>query len=194
MYLHLNVRRQWDLRGNDPTIPVLSLTQQGVDTITGMALSPTGTHILANSMDSVLRAWDVRPFFQGSGFEDERCERRFEGHRHGAEKLLLKCSWSPDGERVACGSADRYDIEHRVYYMCVYYNCTLNYIGDMTYFYFNLFMFLFFRITHIWDTSSCKELYCLPGHKGSVNEVIFHPTEPIIASCGSDKQIFIGEL
>ena len=56
------------------------------------------------------------------------------------------------------------------------------------------FKLLYLRITHIWDNSSCKELYCLPGHKGSVNEVIFHPTESIIASCGSDKQIFVGEL
>ena len=27
-----------------------------------------------------------------------------------------------------------------------------------------------------------------------VHQVIFHPTEPIVASCGSDKQIFLGEL
>ena len=34
----------------------------------------------------------------------------------------------------------------------------------------------------------------LPGHKGSVNEAVFHPKEPIIASCGSDKQIYLGEF
>jgi Prp8 binding protein len=27
-----------------------------------------------------------------------------------------------------------------------------------------------------------------------VNDVVFHPTEPIVASCGSDKKIFLGEL
>ena len=33
------------------------------------------------------------------------------------------------------------------------------------------------------------------GHKGSVNDVIFNPVRPdVIASCGSDKQIFLGEL
>jgi len=37
-------------------------------------------------------------------------------------------------------------------------------------------------------------LYCLPGHKGSVNEVQFHPKQPIIASCSSDKTIFLGEI
>jgi Prp8 binding protein len=27
-----------------------------------------------------------------------------------------------------------------------------------------------------------------------VNEVSFHPNEPIIASCGSDKKIYLGEI
>lgn len=29
------------------------------------------------------------------------------GHMHSFEKLLLRCSWSPDGTKVTCGSADR---------------------------------------------------------------------------------------
>lgn len=36
--------------------------------------------------------------------------------------------------------------------------------------------------------------YALPGHKGSVNEVVFHPKEPIIGSCSNDRTIFLGEL
>ena len=36
--------------------------------------------------------------------------------------------------------------------------------------------------------------YKLPGHNGSVNEVSFHPKEPIIASAGSDKKIYLGEI
>lgn len=50
------------------------------------------------------------------------------------------------------------------------------------------------RIVHIWDSTTAERVYYLPGHKGSVNEIIFHPQEPVIASCGSDKQIFLGEL
>ena len=30
--------------------------------------------------------------------------------------------------------------------------------------------------------------------QGSVNEVDFHPNEPVIGSAGSDKLIFLGEL
>ena len=48
---------------------------------------------------------------------------------------------------------------------------------------------------HIWDEVSAQELYDLPGHKGCVNAVAFHPVETtVIASGGSDKQIFVGEL
>jgi Prp8 binding protein len=37
-------------------------------------------------------------------------------------------------------------------------------------------------------------LYKLPGHEGAVNEVTFHPKEPIIGSAGSDGKIYLGEL
>ncbi|KAK9048773.1 hypothetical protein SSX86_032259 [Deinandra increscens subsp. villosa] len=50
------------------------------------------------------------------------------------------------------------------------------------------------RMVYIWDTTSRRILYKLPGHTGSVNECVFHPTEPIIGSCSSDKQIYLGEL
>ena len=47
---------------------------------------------------------------------------------------------------------------------------------------------------YVWDASTKRIAYKLPGHNGAVNEVNFHPTQPIIASCGNDKQIFLGEI
>lgn len=47
---------------------------------------------------------------------------------------------------------------------------------------------------HIWDSRSGSLLYKLPGHRGTVNEVDFHPIEPIIASASSDHTIFVGEI
>lgn len=35
------------------------------------------------------------------------------------------------------------------------------------------------RFVYIWDTTSRRIVYKLPGHAGSVNEVVFHPEEPI---------------
>ena len=65
------------------------------------------TLFLPISMDSSFRRWDVKPFRSG-GAGSSRWESSYEGAKHGAEKLLLRCAWSPDQERVACGSADRY--------------------------------------------------------------------------------------
>lgn len=50
------------------------------------------------------------------------------------------------------------------------------------------------QIVHIWDVATVDELYYLPGHKGSVNDVHFHPTEPIVGSAGSDATIYLGEI
>jgi WD40 repeat protein len=47
---------------------------------------------------------------------------------------------------------------------------------------------------YVWNANSCSLQYKLPGHSGSVNQVIFHPKEPIIASASSDRNIFMGEL
>lgn len=46
----------------------------------------------------------------------------------------------------------------------------------------------------VWDADSRRLLYKLPGHLGTVNEVAFHPKEPIIGSAGADRRIFLGEL
>ncbi|CAI5733071.1 unnamed protein product [Hyaloperonospora brassicae] len=50
------------------------------------------------------------------------------------------------------------------------------------------------RNVYIWDAETGNLRYLLPGHTGSVNEVTFHPTEPIVGSCSSDKTIYLGEL
>lgn len=103
-----------------------------------------------------MRLWDVRPFAP-----EQRCLRVFHGNQHNFEKVrffrapiqkptniftefrqnLLRCCWSPSGEQISAGSADRF--------------------------------------VYVWDVSSRKILYKLPGHQGSVNETDFHPTEPI---------------
>lgn len=89
------------------------------DTITGLAVHPDQTHLLSNSMDQTLQSWDIRPFVAsttagndaGSNNNIQQQPKRhvqtFRGHKHAAEKGLLKCSWSADGSMVSCGSADR---------------------------------------------------------------------------------------
>lgn len=50
------------------------------------------------------------------------------------------------------------------------------------------------NLVYILDAKDSKVLYQLPGHLGSVNEVVLHPTEPIVASASSDKCVYLGEL
>uniref|UniRef100_M4BWC5 Uncharacterized protein n=1 Tax=Hyaloperonospora arabidopsidis (strain Emoy2) TaxID=559515 RepID=M4BWC5_HYAAE len=50
------------------------------------------------------------------------------------------------------------------------------------------------RYVYIWDAETGNLRYLLPGHTGSVNEATFHPIEPIVGSCSSDKNIYLGEL
>jgi Prp8 binding protein len=50
------------------------------------------------------------------------------------------------------------------------------------------------RSVVIWNTLSGGIDFKLPGHTGSVNDVVFSPTEPIIASASTDRNILLGEL
>ncbi|KAG2437583.1 hypothetical protein HYH02_011223 [Chlamydomonas schloesseri] len=147
-----NVIKVWDLRrGGGADVDPAMLLKGHSDSVTGLRVSPDGSHLLSNAMDNTLREWDVRPYAPPN-----RCTKVFTGHMHNFEKNLLRCDYAPDSSKVTCGSAD--------------------------------------RMVYIWDTSSRKLLYKLPGHTGSVNEVVFHPKEPIIGSASSDKTIFLGEL
>lgn len=93
-----NVVRGWDLRNDEI---VLELAGHA-DTVTGLSLSPDGSRLLSNAMDAKLIAWDVAPFSPS-----DRQVATFEGHTHDFHKNLLRCAWSHDGEKVACGSADQ---------------------------------------------------------------------------------------
>ena len=48
------------------------------------------------------------------------------------------------------------------------------------------------RSVVIWDASSGKMVYKLPGHKGCVNEVDWSGS--IVASASNDQTLFLGEL
>jgi Prp8 binding protein len=142
-----NVITCWDRRKTEVSFELAGHS----DTLTSLRLSPDGSYLLSNAMDSSLRIWDVRPYAAS-----DRCIKTFNGAVHNYEKNLLRCNWSPDGRRITSGSADRF--------------------------------------VYVWDTTNRQILYKLPGHVGSVNEVDFHPKEPIVGSCSNDRKIFLGEI
>ncbi|KAJ2917517.1 hypothetical protein MD484_g2897, partial [Candolleomyces efflorescens] len=50
------------------------------------------------------------------------------------------------------------------------------------------------RMVCIWEVESSKLLYKLPGHKGTVTSVDFHPKEPIILTGSKDGTMLLGEI
>jgi Prp8 binding protein len=47
----------------------------------------------------------------------------------------------------------------------------------------------------IWEARTGKLLHKLPGHRGAVNDVRFHPLgEPLLVSASSDRNLLVGEL
>jgi Prp8 binding protein len=147
-----NIVRAWDARAGGRVVKEALRLEGHADTVTGLSLSPDGFSLVSNAMDGTLAMWDVKPFT----LSPTRLQRVLRGHHHGAEKLLLRCAWSPDQALVAAGSADRQ--------------------------------------VHVWDADSGEQLYVLPGHKASVNQVAFHPSQPIVCSASSDRTLILGEL
>ena len=47
------------------------------------------------------------------------------------------------------------------------------------------------RMVYVYDVATRSVKYRLPGHNGAVTEVAFHPTEPIIGSCSTDKAVYV---
>ncbi|EJU06670.1 WD40 repeat-like protein [Dacryopinax primogenitus] len=50
------------------------------------------------------------------------------------------------------------------------------------------------RTVTIWEVDSGKVVYKLPGHKGTVMAVDFHPKEPIVLTGSKDATMLLGEL
>jgi len=50
------------------------------------------------------------------------------------------------------------------------------------------------RCVTVWDARSGARCMQLPGHKGTVQAVAWSPTEPLLASCGNDGEVMLGEV
>ncbi|KAF8827297.1 hypothetical protein HHX47_DHR5000939 [Lentinula edodes] len=50
------------------------------------------------------------------------------------------------------------------------------------------------RMVCVWEVESGKLIYKLPGHKGTVTSVDFHPKEPILLTGSKDGTMLLGEL
>ncbi|KAI7815981.1 U5 small nuclear ribonucleoprotein 40 kDa protein [Gamsiella multidivaricata] len=122
------------------------------DTVTGVRLSPDGTRLLSNSMDNIVRIWDVRH----TSTVENRLQHSLQGAQHGLDAHLVRPAWSKDGSMIGTGSGD----------------------GSVI----------------VWNIDTQQITCRRSAHTASANEIDFHPLEPIVVSCSSDKSMVLGEI
>ena len=178
-----NVVKIWDLRKDS----IVYRMHGHQETISGMSLNHEGGLLLTNSIDGTLRVWDVRPYAP-----QERCVAVYQvrySFRHPQNTKII--ALSPPGVLLVGSNFNFSKISsqgHHHNFEKKLLRCAWSpddkkiTCGSAD------------KLVNVWDCSSRRLLYKLPGHLGSVNEVQFHPSEPILLSVGSDKQIYLGEI
>ncbi|KAJ2793978.1 hypothetical protein H4S07_006890 [Coemansia furcata] len=180
----------WDARERHP---VATITH-GLP-LTSVAAAPTGTTIYAGSIDNSISSWDVRNL---SVVDTLR------GH----SGTVMGISISPKtGNYLLSTSLDNtvrlWDLRP---YCRIPNRCERVFTGAPHGFERSLIRPAFDsdesmvasgsadRTLTIWNMRSGEIKYKLPGHKGCVTQVDFHPFEPIVLSGSVDKSMFLGEI
>lgn len=178
----------WDVRFKRPAKTFESKYQ-----VTAVCFSGNNSHIIAGGLDGDIKMWDLR--------KDE-VSTVLQGHTD----IVTGVSLSPDGNYLLSNAMDstvrKWDVRpfvagerQRTTFMGAKHSFDRTLIrcgwsSDMRY----VASGSADRYVYVWDAETGNLRYHLPGHKGSVNEAVFHPTEPIVGSCSSDKEIYLGEL
>ncbi|XP_055838060.1 U5 small nuclear ribonucleoprotein 40 kDa protein-like [Episyrphus balteatus] len=180
--------RIWDARKKFPAHTFESNYQ-----VTATCFNDTGEQVISGGIDNEIKIWDIRR---------NDVVYRLKGHMDTVTGISL----SPDGSYILSNSMDN---TLRIWDIRPYVSgerCVKIFNGNQHNFEKNLLRCAWSsdgskisagssdRHVYIWDTTSRRILYKLPGHNGSVNDVDFHPKEPIILSASSDKNMFLGEI
>lgn len=150
----IHVRQVYDLRKGSQVSALVG----HVDTPTSLCLSPNGDYLLSPALSSQTIIWDIRPFSPSPN----RIHRILQGAPAGFENTLLKGAWSRDdgGRRAALGGADRM--------VCIWE-------VDSSKLLYKVRFYFYFTVSSV----PYSYFFQLPGHKGTVTSVDFHPKEPI---------------
>uniref|UniRef100_A0A0N5A2Y9 WD_REPEATS_REGION domain-containing protein n=1 Tax=Parastrongyloides trichosuri TaxID=131310 RepID=A0A0N5A2Y9_PARTI len=174
-------------------LPCQEFANEGKYQFTAVTFNDTAEQVLCGGIDNDIQCWDLRK---------EKVLYKLEGHNDTITDIML----SPDGNYLLSNGMDICGTIWDVKPYCEGSRALSYYVGHQHNFEKNLLKCAWSpdgkRISlgssdgfhYIWDVQSSRVVYRLPGHSGSVNAVDFHPTEPIILSAGSDKQVFLGEI
>lgn len=191
----------WDTRHRGAVLSLNSTYQ-----VTAVTFGDNTDQIISGGIDNVVKVWDLR---KPSG----ETARNFIGPNHkpvhelaGHTDTVTGLAISPDGSYVLSNAMDNTLRVWDVRPFVTTDRCVKIITGHKHNFEKNLLHCSWSpdgamvaagsadRFVYIWDTTSRRIVYKLPGHLGSVNDVDFHKEEPIVLSAGSDKQIFLGEF
>ncbi|KAH9375915.1 hypothetical protein HPB48_012555 [Haemaphysalis longicornis] len=163
----------WDARKRTPAHSFQESYQ-----ITAVSFNDTAEQVFSGGIDNQIKVWDLRK---------NAVLYKMMGHLDTVTGLSL----SPDGSYLLSNSMDNTLRIWDVRPFAPQERCVKILQGHMHNFEKNLLRCSWSpdgskvaagsadRYVHIWDTTSRRLLYKLPGHNGSVNEIQFHPKEPI---------------
>jgi len=161
--------------------------------VTCAQFSDDATKVFCGGIDDKIYCWDLR---------NEEVEYVLEGHADTVTGLAL----SPDGTTLLSNAMDQTLKTWDVRPLGNEDRALATFEGHQHDFHKNLLRCAWSsdgekvtcgssdQVVHIWDVATTEELYYLPGHKGPVNDVDFHPKEPIVGSASSDKTVYLGEI
>lgn len=148
------------------------------DSVTGLSASSDGAFLLSIAMDHTVRQWDIRPYVRD---EAARMMRVFLGSMVRAARARAV----PPPLRSLASSlrpSAQHDLQKNLLRCAWSPDCARVAAGSAD------------GMLNVWDVATQAVLYKLPGHAGAVLDASFHPSQPVIASCGADRKIFLGEL
>lgn len=183
-----NMINIWDIRTKGAINQIEDKYQ-----VTSVCWSLDGSTVFSGGIDNQVKAWDIR---KGAMLYSMK------GHTDTITCLRI----SPDGNQLLSNSMDNRVMTWNVRAFVSGERFLKCYEGAPHGFEKNLIKScwssdgLFIasgsgdRSVTIWNANTQSIAYKLPGHKGCVNEVDWHPKEPIVLSCSNDKTMYLGEI
>ncbi|XP_061719038.1 U5 small nuclear ribonucleoprotein 40 kDa protein [Cydia pomonella] len=183
-----NTIKLWDARKRNP---VASFDSEYP--VTAVLFNDTAEKIISGGIDNVVKVWDIRT---------NKISYKIKGHTDTITGLAL----SYDGSYLLSNAMDSTLRIWDVRAFAPGERCVKLLAGHHHNFERNLLRCAWSsdgskvtagssdRCVHVWDTTSRRVLYKLPGHRGAVTDAGFHPREPVVLSAGSDKLLYLGEI